>query len=127
MKYVLRFLRIILIALTAFLLGVWAVLALQGSNPPQPTYNLVFEHQPGPDVPTPQGLAAEASAVTDQEILAAVVDYYDANAERLALLWREENPTRLAGIYSMYISHISLPYGETPSISTVSEFIPPRR
>lgn len=127
MKHVLRLIRMILIALIAFLLGVWSVLALQGSNPPPPTYNLVFEHQPGPDVPTLQVLAAEAGAVTDEEILAAVAAYYDANAERLALLWREDNPTRLAGIFSMYISHISMPYGVTTFPASVAEFLTQER
>ena len=124
MKYTIRTL---LIALFAFFLEPLLGLALQGSNPPPPIYDLVFEHQPGPDVPTLQVLAAEAGAVDDAAILAAVVEYYEANAERLALLWREDNPTRLAGIFSMYISHISLPYGETTFPGSVAEFLTQER
>src|SRR5690349_8794140 len=65
---------------------------------------LIFSDEPGPDVPTLQELAG--SETTDEAILANVVRYYDANRERLGILWREENPTRLAGIFAMYVTHI---------------------
>lgn len=80
----------------------------------------VFERQPGPDVPTLQTFAADAA--DDAVILVQVRAYFEANAERLAQVWREDNPTRVAGIFSMYISHISLPYGVTPFPATLAEF-----
>jgi hypothetical protein len=84
-------------------------------------YMVVFEDQPGPDTPTLGELAGDAA--TDAEILARVVEYYDLNHDRLADLWREDNPTRLAAVFSMYITHISLPYGETTFPASLTEFI----
>ncbi len=93
--------------------------------PIAPAYQLVFEYQLGPDVPTL--LELSLGAVDDAAILEQVVAYYEANAERLALLWREDNPVRLAGIFAMYITHISLPYGETPFPNTITEFVTQER
>ncbi|MBK8026580.1 MAG: hypothetical protein IPK19_35625 [Chloroflexi bacterium] len=86
-----------------------------------PAHELVFEHQPGPDMPTLQELAG--GLTSDDEVLARVVEYYEQNHERLAILWREDHPARLAGIFAMYISHISLPYGETTFPASIVEFI----
>ncbi len=86
-----------------------------------PEFTLVFDAQPGPDVPMLDEFALNAA--DDAEIVANVVAYYQANAERLALLWREDNPTRLAGIFAMYISHISRPYGSTPLTVTLTDYI----
>ncbi len=84
------------------------------------THHLVFDAQPGPDVPTLQELSAGLS--DDDAILERVAAYYDENKERLALLWREDHPLRLAGLFSMYITHISLPYGETTFPGSIVEF-----
>lgn len=82
---------------------------------------LIFSNEPGPDTPRLQEVAA--GATTDDEILQAVVDYYEANQEQLSMLWREENPTRLAGLFSMYVVHISTIYGETEFPSTLVEYL----
>lgn len=74
-----------------------------------PPYDLIFSAEPGPDIETFQQIAG--SATTDADILKNVVDYYNANKDRLAILWREDNPARLAGIFSMYLVHISTIYG----------------
>ncbi len=76
-----------------------------------PAADLVFQRVPGPDVPSLQELTA--GSTTDAEAMAKVVAYYHDNQERLRALWREDNDTRLAGIFTMYVVHISTPYGET--------------
>lgn len=75
-----------------------------------PVTELVFEQQPGPDTPTLQVLAA--GAASDEEVMARVLAWYDDNKETLRMLWREEDDTRLAALYAMYIVHISHVYGE---------------
>lgn len=113
--------------LTAFILliiflYVTPSLYAQDDNTPEPlpAYQLVFEAQLGPDVPTLQELSA--GLTDDAAILERVAAYYDENKERLALLWREDHPLRLAGLFSMYVTHISLPYGETPAPQSIVEF-----
>lgn len=76
-----------------------------------PVTDFVFEHSVGPDVPTLQSMTA--GATSDDEALQMVADYYEAHKDDLRVLWREDNPTRLAGIYTMYVVHISTDYGET--------------
>lgn len=92
---------------------------LQAHMPP--VTNLVFDAIPGPDVPTLQELAV--GTTSDAEIISAVVAYFEANRERLQVLWREDNPVRLAGIFSMYVVHISHPYGETEYPSSFVEYL----
>lgn len=75
--------------------------------------NLIFDAEPGPDVDTLQVITAGAD--TDEDAVARVVSYYQANQNRLQGLWREDNPQRLAAIFAMYVAHISQPYGETPN------------
>ena len=58
-----------------------------GSVPIVP--NLIFDAQPGPDVDPLQTITVGAQ--TDEEAVARVVNYYEANQERLQLLWREAN------------------------------------
>lgn len=84
-------------------------------------HTLIFERQPGPDVPTLQEIAGDA--LTDEEVLNRVAAYYELNRDRLAALWREDNPTRLAGIFTMYVTHISQVYGETPAPGSIIEFM----
>ncbi|NJO83397.1 MAG: hypothetical protein HC828_11640 [Blastochloris sp.] len=86
-----------------------------------PTTNRVFEDVPGPDVPTLQTLTQDAT--TDVEGIAVVATYFEANRERLATLWRETNPTRLAGLYSMYVVHISHIYGETEYTASLTDYL----
>lgn len=102
----------------------------QTASPTPPAHMLVFEAQPGPDIPTLQVIAGEGYTVgvfTDADVMSAVVAYYHANAERLAILWREDHPVRLAGIFAMYLSHISQVYGATPFPTSVMEFMSQRR
>ncbi len=86
-----------------------------------PAADLVFQRVPGPDVPTLQELTA--GSTTDAEAMAKVVAYYHDNQERLRVLWREDNQTRLAGIFTMYIVHISTVYGETTFPSSFLEYL----
>jgi len=92
---------------------------------PSPTpapYTLIFSDEPGPDVSTLQEIAGSDTA--DADILQDVVEYYNANKDRLAILWREDNPTRLAGIFSMYVVHISTIYGTVPVFpSSLNEYL----
>lgn len=83
--------------------------------------SLIFDATPGPDVPLLQSFASPDS--TDADILARVVDYYNENRDELALLWREDDPTRLAALFSMYIVHISHPYGEAEYPASLTEFL----
>jgi hypothetical protein len=62
-------------------------------------------------------------AATDAEAYAMIVAYYDANKARLRTLWREDNDTRLAGIFSMYVVHISTVYGETTYPASFLEYL----
>lgn len=91
------------------------------ASEPPPAYQIVFDAQPGPDVPTLQELSL--GLTDDAAVLEQVAAYYDENKERLALLWREEHPLRLAGLFSMYVTHISLPYGETTFPRSIVEFM----
>ncbi len=86
-----------------------------------PAANLVFERVPGPDVLTLQAITA--GATTDAEAMAMVVAYYHDNHDRLQMLWREDNEARLAGIFTMYVVHISTIYGETTYPSTFLEYL----
>ncbi len=86
-----------------------------------PAADLLFERISGPDVPTLQEMTA--GATTDAEALAKVVAYYDDNRERLRVLWREEDDTRLAGIFSMYVVHVSTIYGETTYPASFLEYL----
>ena len=96
-----------------------------GSSTSTPPYELIFSAEPGPDVETLQEIAA--SATTDDEILHDVVQYYNDNRERLSILWREDNPTRLAGFFSMYVVHISTIYGETAAPTSLVEYLADER
>lgn len=92
--------------------------AAQSDSPP---HMLVFERAPGPDTPALRDFAAGAR--TDAEIAANAADYFALNRDRLALLWREPHPTRLAALYSMYVTHISHPYGETPAPASLLDHV----
>ncbi len=87
----------------------------------QPAASLLFERVPGPDVPTLQELTA--GAASDADAYARIVAYFADNQERLGLLWREDNETRLAGIFSMYVVHISTVYGETTYPDSFLEYL----
>lgn len=116
-----RLLFITLLALVcASFAGRTVVQAQDATTTPVPA-ELIFSGEPGPDTPTLQEIAARAT--TDEEILQAVVAYYEANRERLGILWREENPTRLAGLFSMYVVHISTIYGEMEFPTTLMQYL----
>lgn len=91
----------------------------QGSVPAG--YDLIFSAEPGPDMPLLQVLAE--GSTSDAEIAERAAEYFDANRERLAALWREDNPTRLAGIFSMYLVHVSTDYGETTFPASLTEYV----
>lgn len=86
-----------------------------------PAHTVVFESQPGPDTPTLQEIAGDA--VLDDEILQNTVAYFNENRDRLQILWREDNPTRLAALFAMYVTHISQVYGEATGPATIAEFM----
>jgi len=65
------------------------------------------------DVPSLRAIAGEA--VDDAAILDAVTAYYEANADRLALVFNERNDQRLRGLFGMYAVHVSQPYNTVPS------------
>ena len=93
-----------------------------GNAPNQlPAADLLFERVPGPDVPTLQEITA--GATTDAEAMAKIVAYYHDNHDRLKTLWREDDETRLAGIFTMYVVHISTIYGETTYPSSFLEYL----
>lgn len=85
------------------------------------TAPFVFSARRGPDTLSLQEIAADA--VTDDDILQNIVAYYDENRERLAALWHEDNPARLAGMFSMYVTHISTVYGESPFPASLDEYL----
>lgn len=85
------------------------------------TGDFVFSGRRGPDTLTLQEIADGAKS--DDEILLKVTDYYAANHERLGLLWGEENPTRLAALFTMYVTHISTVYGEAAMPTTLDEYL----
>ncbi len=136
-----KYLVLLLIALVAFIVGlvvqvrtnslfaqvfttgsVPGLVLAEGYSPNHlPAADLLFERVPGPDVPTLQEITAGAS--TDAEAIAMVVDYYHANHDRLTRLWREDNDTRLAGIFTMYVVHISTVYGETTYPPSFLEYL----
>jgi hypothetical protein len=86
-----------------------------------PEWMLVFERQPGPDTPTLHDFAIHASS--DDDILARAVEHFELNRAQLALLWRENNPARLAGLYAMYVTHISHPYGVAAAPGSLQEHL----
>lgn len=90
-----------------------------------PVTDIVFEQVPGPDVPTLQELALGTN--DDTQIIHNVVNYYDQHRDELQVLWREDNDTRLAGLYAMYIVHISHIYGETTYPETLQEYMTQER
>jgi len=90
-----------------------------------PPYQLIFSAEPGPDVDTLQDIAGDAT--TDAGILDRVVKYYNENRDRLRTLWREDNDERLAALFSMYVVHISTPYGETPFPNSLVEYLSQQR
>lgn len=85
------------------------------------TAPFVFSARRGPDTLSLQEIAANAA--TDAAILQNVVHYYHENRERLSLLWDEDHPTRLAGMFSMYVTHVSSVYGETTVSATLDDYL----
>lgn len=97
------------------------------STPTLSAADYVFDAMPGPDVPTLHEIAAAAGAQTDDEILDAVAAYYAENQERLAVLWREDHPDRLAGLFSMYLIHIGYVYGVADFPTSLVQFLSQER
>lgn len=83
--------------------------------------SLIFDAEPGPDTLTLQEITV--GATNDEQALEAIIRYYNENRERLGILWREEHSERLAGLFSMYVVHISTIYGETPFPTTFLEYL----
>jgi hypothetical protein len=91
-----------------------------------PITSRVFKSQQGPDMPTLQTIGL--GAADDAEILNRVVVYFEDNRARLAALWDIDDPDRLVGIFSMYIAHISQPYGEVDAFpETLEQFMSQER
>ena len=103
---------------TAGFVGGYGTLLINSSrySTAAPPYTLIFSGEPGPDISTLQEIGVGDS--TDDALLADIVSYFNANKDRLSILWREDNPTRLAGIFSMYVIHISTIYGENTHVMT---------
>lgn len=70
---------------------------------------LIFDGRPADDLPTLQQMTA--GAVDEAATLNLIVSYFDAQQPRLAALWRENHPQRLAALFAMELIHISHPYG----------------
>lgn len=122
-RRILRAIIVILLMVLAFLLGTYlTVTFLFNAIRTNTTLasSQVYEAIPGPDMQTLQEIIG--GAATDAEALDAVAAYYDANRERLADLWHESNPTRLAGLFTMYLVHISHVYGETALPTSLLDF-----
>lgn len=113
--------RLIFYVIIAFLLctnlALAALVRVVSEEGNTKTGDFVFSGRRGPDTLTLQEIAADAK--DDDEILLKVTDYYAANRERLGLLWGEENPTRLAALFTMYVTHISTVYGEAVMPTTL--------
>mgnify|MGYP005845717587 CR=1 FL=1 len=91
-----------------------------------PITSRVFEVQFGPDIPTFQQVAV--GAADDAEVLSRVITYFEENRERLAERWEIDVPARLVGVFSMYITHISQPYGEVDAFpETLGQFMAQER
>ncbi|MBI1257809.1 MAG: hypothetical protein GC204_10095 [Chloroflexi bacterium] len=96
----------------------YAAAAANAASP----YTLIFSGEPGPDVSTLKEIVGDDTS--DADILSDITNYYNANKDRLAILWREDNPTRLAGIFSMYVVHISTIYGEVATFpASLDEYL----
>src|SRR5690606_28951118 len=120
------FLYAVIIILALFNIGLALLVRGVAQAMSEPvTGSQVFSAEPGPDVPTLQYLAANAAS--DEEILQIVTDYYEANKALLSVLWREENETRLAALFSMYIVPISTIYRETTYPASLPEYLTQER
>jgi hypothetical protein len=86
-----------------------------------PVTERVFERVPGPDTPTLQALAADAA--DDAVLIDRVVTWYADHRDTLRTLWRIDDETRLAAVYSMYIVHISHVYGEATMPPTLTDYL----
>jgi len=63
-------------------------------------------------------------ATTDAEAVALVAAYYDTNTSLLAAEFREQDDTRLRGLFGMYIIHLAAPYNVVEVVpTTLFEFI----
>jgi hypothetical protein len=86
----------------------------------------LYEQQSGTALPTFQQLAV--GAADDAEVLSRVTAYFAENRERLAERWEIDDPARLVGVFSMYIAHISQPYGEVDAFpETLGQFMSQER
>jgi len=80
------------------------------SNPHYYPTRIFDATPPDINIPTLQQLATKLE--TDEAITDAVLVYYDAHKSQLKTAWHEPHPTRLKAILTMYIIHISHPYGD---------------
>lgn len=101
--------------LTAFALGLLTMKALQAQPKAAAVVfdgRLMSGERPL-DVLSLREIAGELR--DDAAILDAVTAYYEANADRLALVFNERNDQRLRGLFGMYAVHVSQPYNTVPS------------
>lgn len=123
-RRILRSIIVILLMTLAFLMGIYLTVTYLYDairNNTTLASSQVYEAIPGPDIPTIQAIIG--AATTDAEALDAISAYYQTNRARLADLWHEDNPTRLAGLFTMYLVHISHIYGESDYPTTLLDFV----
>lgn len=103
--------------LTAFALGLLTMKAIKEQGVPT-VPAVVFDGrlmsgEKPLQVPGLREMIGEAG--DDAAALRAVVTYYEANADRLAVEFDETNDARLRGLFGMYVVHVSQPYNTVPS------------
>lgn len=76
-----------------------------------------------PPLPLPSLREIVGDASSDTLALARIVAYFDTHEAAIAQMFRENNPARLRGLFSMYLVHVSSPYGVSDSYDSLLGFI----
>ncbi len=116
MKRLFWILVIILLVLSGFVSGVITTKNLLIEQWDYIAPDKLFSADQPLDIPVLQTIIG--TAPTDGEALDAIVAYYGANADQLAVQFQERNPTRLQALFVMYVTHISNAYNSL-------EIVPP--
>ncbi len=75
-------------------------------------------------LPIPSLQTLVAGTETQQAALTAVVDYYTTHQAELALMFDEDDDTRLKALYGMYLIHNAVPYGVVRRLpTTLAQFL----
>ncbi len=88
---------------------------------PDHIFNVVL---PIPNIPTLQEIAGDA--LTDDEIVTRVVEFYEENEAMIREGFHETHPDRLKALFSMYIIHISHTYNYTEPVNSFVEYVQER-